>query len=103
MQLRRAIKIALLGLCALLMFAVAPLLYEFFSYYNSLDQEVVTRFSGKRWTIPSLVYSDSFTTYPGQKLNEVGFWQRLARLNYHRVDSGAVAGRGEYRYDEKRG
>jgi penicillin-binding protein 1B len=103
MQLRRAIKIALLGLCALLMFAVAPLLYEFFSYYNSLDQEVVTRFSGKRWTIPSLVYSDSFTIYPGQKLNEVGFWQRLARLNYHRVDSGAVAGRGEYRYDEKRG
>jgi len=103
MKLIRAIKIALIVIFALAMFAVPPALYEFLTYYRALEQEVVTRFSGKRWTIPSLVYSDSTTLYPGQKLDDLGFFQRLARLNYHRVSPGQVNLRGEYSFDQRRG
>ncbi len=81
---------------------MVPALYFFLSYYDSLEQEVVTRMSNKQWTIPSLVYSDATTIYPGQKLDDIGFYQRLTRLNYHRVDSGVTA-RGEYSYNRKRG
>ena len=103
MKLKRGFKIALFGVCAILLFAIAPLLYEFITYYNSLEREVVTRFSGKRWTIPSLVYSDSTTIYPGQRIDDIGLLQRLARLNYHRADPGQVTERGEYSFDAKTG
>jgi penicillin-binding protein 1B len=101
MNIRRVIKIALLTVGIVALFAVAPVLYEFLSYYNSLDQELVARFSGTRWTIPSLVYSDVTTIYPGQKLSDIGLFERLARLNYHRTDPGRISGRGEYSYDQK--
>jgi penicillin-binding protein 1B len=91
------------GAAVLALFAAVPLCFSFISYYRALDQEVETRFAGRRWTIPSLVYSDSTTIYPGLKLDEIGLLQRLARLNYHRVDPGQVRIRGEYSYDEQRG
>ena len=96
--------IGLLGLSAILLFAVAPMIYSFISYYDSLQQEVVERFSGKRWTIPSRIYSDSETIYPGQRLDDIGFFERIARLNYHRVGAPVdVDSRGLYYYDQKRG
>lgn len=100
--MKRFIKIALLTIGALLLFALPPAAYEVGGYYNALEREVVTRFSGQRWTIPSQVYSDSTTVYPGQKFDDLGFFQRLARLNYHRVDPGQVSARGEYSYDPKK-
>jgi len=104
MQLGRAIKFGLIGLGAIALFAMAPMVYSFFNYYNALQQEVITRFAGQRWTIPSRIYSDSVVIYPGQKLGDLGFFQRLARLNYHRVDTpGEVVARGEYSYDQKHG
>jgi penicillin-binding protein 1B len=103
MKIRRILKFALFALCALLLFVVPPALYFGISYYNSLQHEVVTRLSGKRWTIPSVVYSDAATMYPGQRLDDLGFFQRLARLNYHQVSPGQVNYRGEYSYDRKRG
>jgi hypothetical protein len=57
MRFKRAIKITLLAVCAVALFAVAPTIYSFISYYNTLQQEVIERFSGKRWTIPSRIYS----------------------------------------------
>jgi len=101
MNIRRVIKIAMLTVGIVALFALAPALYEFLSYYNSLDQELVARFSGTRWTIPSLVFSDVTTIYPGQKLSDIGLFERLARLNYHRTDPRRVTGRGEYSYDQK--
>lgn len=104
MGLKRAIKIGLLGVSALALFAIAPAIYAFINYYGALQQEVITRFSGKRWTIPSRIYSDSVTIYPGQRLSDLGFFQRLARLNYHRVATAAeVNARGFYFYDQKHG
>ena len=81
-----------------MLFAVPPALYVFFKYYHSLENEVTARFSGKRWNIPSRIYSDSLFVYPGQSLDDLGFMQRLARLNYHRVDPGQVNNHGEYTY-----
>ena len=101
MKIGRAIKYGLIGVGILALFAIAPLIYEFLKYYNSLDQEVVERFSGKRWTIPSLLYSDATTIYPGQRVSDIGLYERLARLNYHRTEPGGALGRGDYRYNEK--
>ncbi|HVB79336.1 MAG TPA: PBP1A family penicillin-binding protein [Candidatus Binataceae bacterium] len=100
--MKRALKIVLFGVLAILLFAMPPAIYEFLSYYHALENEVVTRFSGKRWNIPSRIYSDSCFVYPGQSLDDLGFFQRLARLNYHRVAPGQVTSRGEYSLDEKR-
>ena len=104
MAAKRAIKTGLLAVFAIALFAIAPVVYSFFSYYDALQQEVVARFSGKRWTIPSRIYSDSVTIYPGQRLSDLGFFERLARLNYHRVAAAAeVNARGTYFYDQKHG
>ena len=103
MSPKRLLKFALLGVGAIILFAVPPTLWLFFSYYNQLENEVVARFSGKRWNIPSRIYSDSVLIYPGQDLKDLGFFERLARLNYHPVDPGRVASRGEYSFDRKRG
>lgn len=95
------LKIALISLLALIVFTAIPALYFFLTYYHSLENEVVTRFSQKRWNIPSRIYSDSTVVYPGLVLKDVGFFERLARLNYHRIDTSQVMERGEYSYDPK--
>jgi penicillin-binding protein 1B len=100
--MKRALKIVLFSVLAILLFSLPPAIYEFLSYYHSLQNEVVTRFSGKRWNIPSRIYSDSCFIYPGQSLDDLGFFQRLARLNYHRMPAGQVSARGEYSLDEKK-
>jgi len=103
MRVGRVIKWGLLGAGVIALFAAGPLLVQFVRYYNSLDQEVATRFAGQRWTIPSLVYSDSTTIYPGLKIDDIALYQRLARLNYHRVAPGQVKNRGEYSFDGEHG
>ena len=100
MSFKRVLKIALLGVGAIILFAVPPTLWLFFSYYHQLENEVVTRFSGKRWNIPSRIYSDSVVVYPGQNLGDLGFFERLARLNYHPIEPGRVNSRGEYNFDK---
>ena len=94
----------LFGAAAVMLFVVPPVIYYCYAYYRSLENEVVTRFSGKRWDIPSRIYSDSMMIYPGGNLRDLGFFQRLARLNYRRVAPGQpVTARGEYSFDGKRG
>src|SRR5579863_9769198 len=102
MRLPRILKYATIGVLIVAAFAAGPLIYLYFSYYDSLEAELVQRFSGKRWNIPSRIYSDSTIVYPGQSLEDLGFFERLARLNYHRVDPGEVKTRGEFSYDKKK-
>ena len=99
----RALKLLAVALGSIAVFAVGPLIYQFVRYYGSLEQEVVARFAGQHWTLPSLLYSDSTMLYPGERLDEIGFFQRLARLNYHRVNPGEVHLRGEYSFDQRQG
>ncbi len=103
MSFKRILKIALICAGAILLFALPPALWLFFSYYNQLENEVVARFSGKRWNIPSRIYSDSMLIYPGQNLADLGFIERLARLNYHPAEPGKVTTRGEYSFDKAHG
>src|SRR5260370_24379561 len=95
MSYKRILKIALVGVGALILFAVPPTLWLFFSYYHQLENEVVARFSGKRWNIPSRIYSDSILIYPGQNLQDLGFFERLPRLDYPPVDAGNGSPPGE--------
>jgi len=74
-----------------LLFAVTPALYFFFHYYFALENEVTTRFAGRRWDIPSRIYSDATLLYPGQNIADIGLPQRLARLNYHKVPAATSA------------
>ncbi len=103
MSFRTILKVALIGVAALIVFTAVPALYFFFTYYHALEDEVVARFSQKHWNIPSRIYSDSTVIYPGQALQDLGFFERLARLNYHPVEAGRVTERGEYSYDPKKG
>ena len=68
-----------------------------FRVLSRLDRELVERFSGKRWEIPSKIYSDSFTLYAGSEISPLQLVERLDRLDYRRID-GDVAHAGEYRY-----
>jgi penicillin-binding protein 1B len=103
MSLRTILKVALIGAVAVIIFTAVPVLYFFLTYYHVLEDEVVTRFSQKHWNIPSRIYSDSTVVYPGLTLKDLGFFERLARLNYHRVENGKVTERGEYSYDAQHG
>ena len=103
MRLGRWIEVLLLGTLAVVIFAAPPAIYYFLRYYESLEAEVVARLSHPRWSIPSLIYSDSDVIFAGQRIEDIGLIERLARLNYHRAASGRVRSRGEFSYDPKRG
>jgi penicillin-binding protein 1B len=103
MLFKRWFSRALLSALSLLLLALPVLLYIFFSYYRMLENQLVERLSGKRWNIPSRIYSDALIAYPGQRLRDLGFFDRLARLNYHPVGPRTPRVRGEYSYDEARG
>jgi penicillin-binding protein 1B len=103
MSFRRLFSLALLSVITLLLIALPVPLYLFFSYYRTLEGQLVERFSGRRWNIPSRIYSDGLSAYPGQKLSDLGFFERLARLNYHPVGPPGPRIRGEYRYQPARG
>ena len=50
-----------------------------------LSIQIDKRFSGRRWSIPSKVYSDTTILYPGQKINRTLFYEKLRRLGYREV------------------
>jgi penicillin-binding protein 1B len=54
-------------------------------YAGYLSAQVEKRFSARRWSIPSTVYSDTTLLYPGQRLNPSLFNQKLVNLGYRRV------------------
>lgn len=70
--------------------------------YRELEREIVARFSAPHWDVPSKIYAEPLFLYPGAHIEEMGLFTRLARLDYRAV-AGAVTGRGEYHYDQKRG
>ncbi len=101
---KRLFQASLLVMLAIVLFVVPPVVYYCYSYYTSLRDEVVTRFSGKRWDIPSQIYADSLVVYPGANLDYIGFFQRLARLNYRpQASADAIKGRGQYYYNPGKG
>ncbi len=83
-----------LGVCvALMVVAAAATLH--------LYVQVIDRFDGRLWALPSLIYSDVLTLDEGDPATVEGLAARLHRTGYARVDAGA--GRpGQYSIDERR-
>ena len=54
-------------------------------YCLRLSAQIDMRFSGRLWSIPSKVYSDTTILYPGQGINRTLFESKLQRLGYQKV------------------
>ncbi len=72
--LKRLIGVA--GLVLVLMGVSLPL------YCWHLSSQIEKRFSGRRWSIPSRVFSDTTILYPGQNIDCAFFHDKLNRLGY---------------------
>jgi len=65
-------------------------------YCLYLSSQIDERFSGRRWSIPSRVFSDVTILYPGQKINRTLFYEKLRCLGYRGV-SHEPSNKGEFR------
>lgn len=74
---RRTSRLLLLSISAVIMAATALTVYMVF-----LSHAVDKRFTGRRWDIPSRVYSDTTLLYAGQRINRPLLVQKLGRLGY---------------------
>ncbi len=73
----------------------------FSAYLAVLYVIIIDRFEGKRWGLPSKVYSDSFILYPGQGLGGTHLLDRMRRLGYRSVPARPQKA-GEYRLEPDR-
>jgi len=55
-------------------------------YCLFLHHHIEERFSGRRWSIPSKVFSDTAMLYPGQTVNPSRLREKLRRLGYRETD-----------------
>jgi penicillin-binding protein 1B len=56
-------------------------------YMAILSKQIDQRFSGRRWDIPSRVYSDTTLLYAGQQINRGLLVKKLGRLGYRETDT----------------
>ncbi len=69
-------------------------------YCYTLSIQIDKRFSARKWSIPSKVYSDTLLLYPGQQFDKSVIIDKLVRLGYHK-GSRIPKKTGDYTYDEK--
>ncbi|MEW5909472.1 MAG: PBP1A family penicillin-binding protein [Thermodesulfobacteriota bacterium] len=67
-------------------------------YFWRLSSGIEERFAGRRWRIPSRVFSDTTLIYPGQKINRALFHAKLKNLGYRQTTQGPKTP-GEVRID----
>ncbi|MBI1821227.1 MAG: PBP1A family penicillin-binding protein [Nitrospirae bacterium] len=68
---------------------------SFLTYIFYLKIMITTRIEGKKWNLPSKVYSAPFGLYPGQTIEGSHIFPRLERLGYH-LSSGKISVKGDY-------
>ena len=73
-------KIAITILLFVLLISVGLFLY---SWHLAVDIE--QRFTARRWSVPSKVYSDTTLLYPGQRINPDLLKDKLSALGYRKV------------------
>ena len=78
--------VALGGLLAAILLAL---------YCWHLSSLIEKRFSGRRWSIPSTIYSDITILYPGQDVNRALLHEKLFRLGYRERGDQKGIGEGE--------
>jgi penicillin-binding protein 1B len=54
-------------------------------YVALLDQQVRSKFSGKRWAVPARVYGRPMELYPGAEISTAQLASELTRLGYRKV------------------
>jgi penicillin-binding protein 1B len=79
---KRSINITLKRLFKWYLPIIALILGMMLAYCWYLSIRIEKRFSGRRWSIPSKIYSDITILYPGQKINLALFNEKLRRLGY---------------------
>lgn len=79
----RRVRFALLW-CAVLVCLIASAASV--RYISGLAMDIEKRFAGRRWNIPSKVFSDTTLIYPGQSVNRNLFIDKLIRLGYREVN-----------------
>ena len=57
------------------------------SYGASSPRSSTRKFSGRRWDVPSRIYSAEFLLYPGLDVERAGLARRLARRGYRESDA----------------
>lgn len=82
------------GTFCLLIFLIA-LVVTSIGLYVYFSRKVEERFSGRLWSIPSYIFSDSIIIYPGQKLDAEKFVKMLEMRLYRPADR-AFKAPGEY-------
>ncbi len=71
------------------------------AYLASVYLTVTSRFEGPRWKVPSTVYAEPVTMYPGMDVNAGRLRDRLLRLGYGPVAT-SPARPGEFRWTDTR-
>jgi Bifunctional transglycosylase second domain len=65
-------------------------------YCRNLSLQIDKRFSGRRWSVPSKVLSDTTLLYPGQRVNRALLQKKLEHLGYRQC-SYSPTKKGEMR------
>jgi penicillin-binding protein 1B len=82
-------------------FLILLLVVGIAAYVVVLERQVTAKWEGRKWNVPSKVYSDAFLLFPGKQLGPKGFEARLKRLGYLE-QIGGVDEAGEYAKGEGR-
>lgn len=91
----RRVKILLgLGLC------LGVVLVALALYGAYLAIQIETRFAGRRWSIPSRIYSDVTMLYPGQVIRQSQLLDKLQRLGYRAVTT-SPQNPGQYHVEQR--
>ena len=73
-------KLTITFLVIILLLGVSLFLYGWY-----LSTHIEQRFTDRRWSVPSKVYSDTTLLYPGQRMNSDLLKKKLAALGYRKV------------------
>jgi penicillin-binding protein 1B len=71
-------------------------------YLKSWEKTVDEKFTGKKWRLPSKIYSDSYLLYVGISLRAEDLKEKLRRLGYYEVAT-APDSKGEYQHQPAKG
>lgn len=77
----RRVLLALSALAALGAIALS-------AYLVVLDRRVTEKWEGRRWDVPSRIYSDAYLLHPGRDFDPADFEARLRRLGYLEQEGG---------------
>jgi penicillin-binding protein 1B len=65
------------------------------AYGIVLERQVTAKWEGRKWNVPSRIYSDAYLLHPGRRFDAADFNARLDRLGYLE-QAGGVDEPGEY-------